>query len=101
MKKSIILVLLAVIITIAGLYKIDNQVITYDSNHLTHFSDCVKYDRNTKTIYTKGKVARWAVQRAEKAFLRSGDKEFWMDNGLPETSKNYKCVEVKHIVYGK
>jgi hypothetical protein len=101
MKKSIILVAMALIITLAGIYKIDNQITTYDSPHLERIADGIRYDTKTNTIYTHGKIARWSVQRAERAFRRSHDKEFWMDNGLRETSKNYKCVKVKRIVYEK
>jgi hypothetical protein len=101
MKKSIILVAMALIIMVAGIYKIDSQAVTYDSNNLIQFSDGIRYDTKTNTIYTHGKIARWSVQKAERAFRRSHDKEFWMDNGLIETSKNYKCVKVKRIVYEK
>jgi hypothetical protein len=102
MKKSIILIAMALIITVAGIYKIDSQaVVTYDSNNLTQFSDGVRYDTETNTIYTRGKIARWSVQKAERAFRKSHDKEFWLDNGLIETSKNYRCVKVKRIVYEK
>ena len=71
---------------------------TYDSIKLERFSDGVKYDAETHTIYTSGKVAKWAVKRAENAFLQSGDKEFWMDNN--KQGKYYKCVLVENIVYG-
>jgi uncharacterized protein YxeA len=101
MKKSIILVAMALIITLAGIYKIDSQITTYDSPYLIQFADGVKYDEETKTVYTKGKLAKWSVKRAAKAFNESGDKDFWMDNNLPTTSRHYKCVEVKHIIYGK
>jgi uncharacterized protein YxeA len=99
MKKLFILftLLLAIIAGAGGLYNPTN----YNSAGLERFSDGVKYDAETKTIYTSGKVAKWAVQRAERAYRESGDNEFWMDNNLPETSKNYKCVKVEKIVYGK
>ena len=77
-----------------------NRVITYDSYNLIQFSDGVRYDEETKTIYTNGKIARWSVKRAYNAFINSGDKEFWIDNNR-EGKKDYKCVLVKNIVYDK
>jgi uncharacterized protein YxeA len=99
MKKIFIIftLLLAIIAGAGGTYSPTN----YNSSGLEYFSDGVKYDAKTNTIYTKGKMAKWAVQRAERAYKASGDKDFWIDNNLPETSKNYKCVKVEKIVYGK
>ena len=100
MKKFIIILAVA-LVAIASYTATSTAEIDYNSARLERFSDGVKYDAETNTIYTSGKVAKWSVQRAERAYKESGDKEFWMDNNLPETSKNYKCVKVDKIVYGK
>jgi len=100
MKKFIIILAVA-LVAIASYTATSTAEIDYNSARLERFSDGVKYDAETNTIYTSGKLARWTVQRAERAYKESGDREFWMDNNLPETSKNYKCVKVERIVYGK
>lgn len=100
MKKLLIILAIA-LAAIASYTATSTAEIGYNSPQLVRFADGVKYDTETNTIYTSGKVAKWSVQRAERAYKESGDKEFWMDNNLPETSKNYKCVKVNKIVYGK
>jgi uncharacterized protein YxeA len=99
--KKIIIILAIALAAIASYTATSTAEIDYNSARLERFSDGVKYDTETNTIYTSGKLARWTVQRAERAYKESGDREFWMDNNLPETSKNYKCVKVDKIVYGK
>ena len=99
--KKIIIILAIALAAIASYTATSTVEIDYNSARLERFADGIKYDNETNTIYTSGKVARWTVQRAERAYKESGDKEFWMDNNLPETSKNYKCVKVDKIVYGK
>lgn len=99
--KKLLIVLAVALAAIASYTATSTAEIDYNSARLERFSDGVKYDSETKTIYTSGKLARWSVQRAERAYKESGDKEFWMDNNLPENSKNYKCVKVEKIVYGK
>jgi hypothetical protein len=67
MKKSIILVVMALMVMVAGIYKIDsvNQVTTYDSPHLERIADGVRYDRETRTVYVRGKVATIRMKRIE------------------------------------
>ena len=95
---TLIILLLAFYAVLFGYNYYVNRVIDYSSSRLVQFSDGVKYDETTKTIYTSGKIAKWQVKLAQKAFYESGDKEFWMDNN---SKHNYKCVLVKNIVYGK
>ncbi len=99
--KKLIIILAVALAAIASYTATSTAEIDYNSAKLERFADGIKYDSETNTIYTSGKVAKWSVQRAERAYKESGDKEFWMDNNLPETSKNYKCVKVDKIVYGK
>ena len=100
MRKLLIILAIA-LAAVASYTAISTAKVDYNSARLERFTDGIKYDSETNTIYTSGKLARWSVQRAERAYKASGDKEFWMDNNLPETSKNYKCVKVDKIVYGK
>ena len=99
--KNFIIILAVALAAIASYTATSTAEVDYNSVKLERFADGIKYDSETNTIYTSGKVAKWSVQRAERAYKESGDKEFWMDNNLPETSKNYKCVKVEKIVYGK
>jgi uncharacterized protein YxeA len=101
MKKLLIILVIAIAAIASYTANSNAEKIDYNSAKLERFADGIKYDSETNTIYTSGKVARWTVQRAERAYRESGDREFWMDNNLPETSKNYKCVKVDKIVYGK
>jgi uncharacterized protein YxeA len=99
--KKLLIILAVALAAIASYTATSTAEIDYNSAKLERFADGIKYDSETNTIYTSGKVAKWSVQRAERAYKASGDKEFWMDNNLPENSKNYKCVKVDKIVYGK
>ncbi len=99
--KKLLIILVVALAAIASYTATSTAEVNYNSPQLVRFADGVKYDTETNTIYTSGKVAKWSVQRAERAYKESGDKEFWMDNNLPETSRNYKCVKVDKIVYGK
>jgi uncharacterized protein YxeA len=98
MKKLLIILVIALAAIASYTANSNAEKIDYNSARLERFADGIKYDRETKTIYTKGKLARWSVQRAERAYKESGDREFWLDNNL---TSNYKCVKVEKIVYGK
>jgi hypothetical protein len=58
---------MALIVMAAGIYKIDsvNQVTTYYSPHLERIADGVRYDRETRTVYVRGKVATVRMKRIE------------------------------------
>jgi uncharacterized protein YxeA len=99
--KKLLIILAVALAALASYTATSTAEVDYNSAKLERFADGIKYDSETNTIYTSGKVAKWSVQRAERAYKASGDKEFWMDNNLPENSKNYKCVKVDKIVYGK
>lgn len=97
MKKMIIA--LAIIASIAGAYNLyANRQIDYYSQNLVQFSDGIRYDEETNTVYTSGKLGRWKMQIMEKKAREAGVKEYYLEKGV-KGNKVYKCILVKKVVY--
>jgi hypothetical protein len=97
MKK--IIITLAIIASLAAAYNLYiNRQIDYYSHNLTQFSDGIRYDEETNTVYTSGKLGKFIMQIMEKKAREAGENEFYMEKG-EKGNKFYKCILVKKVVY--
>ncbi len=91
--------MLAIVASIAGAYNLYiNRQIDYYSNNLIQFSDGIRYDEETNTVYTSGKLGRWKMQMMERKAKKEGVKEYYLEKGV-KGNKVYKCILVKKVVY--
>jgi len=97
MKK--IIIVLAIIASIAWAYNLYiNRQIDYYSYNLIQFSDGIRYDEKTNTVYTSGKIGRWIMRIMEQKAQKAGTKEYYLEKG-EKGDKFYKCILVKKVVY--
>ena len=59
--KKLLIILAVALAAIASYTATSTAKVDYNSAKLERFADGIKYDSETNTIYTSGKVAKWAV----------------------------------------
>ena len=85
--------MLAIVASIAGAYNLYiNRQIDYYSYNLIQFSDGIRYDEETNTVYTSGNLGKWTMRIMEKKAQAANVKEYFLEKGQ-------KRILVKKVVY--